>query len=213
MFIVQKIKKIVICIMGLSMAATATAQVRIGVKGGLDITEMSFKHDVFNTENRLGWFFGPTLMVGIPVPGFSVDISALYNQRETKIDLFVEDGSRVQPLKTKQLIVPLNFRYSIGLGDLANVFAFAGPQVAFRVGDDVKSLSDVRNSVEWRMKSSNFSVNVGAGFMLSNIQITANYNVGVGSTGDVTWDRAAKAAAEGLDGKYNSWQIAATLFF
>ena len=193
-------------------------QVKLGLKGGLDITQMSFKNDVFNADNRMGWFVGPTLKLSLPA-GLGFDISALYNQRESKIDLnYAPDGTtaskQVDALKTKQIIVPLNVRYAIGLGNTVNLFAFAGPQVAFRVGDEVQNLTDFKNeAAEWRLNSSNFSVNVGAGITLDHVQITANYNVGVGKTGDVTWNKATEAAAEGFKGNYNSWQISLAYFF
>jgi hypothetical protein len=117
-------------------------------------------------------------------------------------------------LKTKQVIVPLNVRYTIGLSDMFSIFGYAGPQVAFRLGDGVQELADLRDEVaEWRLKDSNFSVNVGAGITIEHFQLSANYNVGVGKTGDVTWRDATQAASEGFKGNYNSWQISLAYFF
>ena len=65
----------------------------------------------------------------------------------------------------------------------------------------------------WRVKNSNFSVNGGVGFTVGPIQLTANYNVALGRTGDVTQGDAVDAAKNGLHGKYNSWQIGATWYF
>ena len=50
-------KKIVltmaIAMLGLT---SAKAQVNLGVRGGFNITEMSFNEEVFDTSNRLGFF-------------------------------------------------------------------------------------------------------------------------------------------------------------
>jgi hypothetical protein len=100
------------------------------------------------------------------------------------------------------------------LADTFNLFAFAGPQVAFRLGDESETLSEYEDDVlVWRMRDSNFSVNVGAGVTVFNLQLTANYNVALGRTGDVTLRDATDAVVDGFRGNYNSWQLSATWFF
>lgn len=198
-------------------ALTVSAQVRFGVKGGVDLAKLSFKNDVFNSTNRTGWFVGPTLNIPIPLPGMSIDLSALYNQRESKIDLYYSpmsssDTRQVNTLKTKQIIVPLALRYSVYLGSDFSIFAFGGPQLGFVIGDKEQNLTD-DNAAIWRLKNSAFSVNVGAGITLSKFQLSANYNVGVSKTGEVTWKSATQAVADGWNGNYNSWQISAAYFF
>ena len=213
-------RKIRLLIIAVAMMATLTtnAQVKVGVKGGIDVTEMSFKNDVFNADNRLGWFIGPTLKIGMPLVGFSVDVSALYNQREATIDVYYspEGSSYAEPLnalKTKQVLVPVNARLGMGLGDVANVFVFAGPQVAFCLGDESQNLTDYKeDAAEWQLSSSNFSVNLGGGFTIGHLQFTANYNIGIGKTGDVTWQETAEEMTKNK-GSYKGWQIAATYFF
>ena len=206
---------------------TVGAQVKLGIKGGLDVTDLKFKSEVFNAENRKGWFFGPTLKFTIPIVGLGMDISALYNHRETTLtDVYADvDDSEQSPfpmrrefgvkhLKTRQVMVPLNARYTLGLADTFNLFAYAGPQVAFRLGDESETLSEYEDDVlVWRMRDSNFSVNVGAGVTVFNLQLTANYNVALGRTGDVTLRDATDAVVDGFRGNYNSWQLSATWFF
>lgn len=191
------------------------AQVKFGLKGGIELLDMKFKEDVFNASNRLGWFAGPTLYVGLPLPGLGFDISALYNQRETKIDLFVDPGQQAKKLKTHLMAVPLNLRYTITLGGSADVFVYAGPQMAFNVGKQEQALDGRGDESElvWRVKESSFSVNGGVGLTLGPVQITANYNVALGRTGDVTFKQAMQAAEDGINGKYNSWQIGVAYFF
>ena len=74
-------KKILISFCLVLVALTANAQVRFGVKGGMDLAKLSFKNDVFNSDNRMGWYVGPTLNIPIPLPGMRIDLAALYNQR------------------------------------------------------------------------------------------------------------------------------------
>lgn len=217
---VNRWSKLVALVLCSFVALGASAQARFGVKGGLDLTEMRFHHDVFNAENRTGWFIGPTLQFTLPIVGIGMDISALYNQRTTKIDdLYVDTGNgelvKAKDLKTRQIVVPLNARYTIGLSSVFNVFAFAGPQLAFRLGDEERPLAshDGEDALVWRVKESNFSVNLGAGVTLDHLQVSVNYNVGVGKAGEVTFSDATHALGNAVKGHYNSWQLSATWFF
>ena len=81
-------KKLLTLVVLLSaMTLTARAQgVHFGVKGGIDVTDMSFSEKVFNTSNRLGWFIGPSLQIEFPMSGFGVDIAGLYDQKSTEVN-------------------------------------------------------------------------------------------------------------------------------
>lgn len=194
----------------LSFSVALAQHLRFGFKGGIDVATMSLNSDVLKADNRLGFFIGPTLTSDVPFTGFGFDASVLYNQREAKVsDAFTSDN-----LKQKQIVIPVNVRYSIGLGYTGNIFVAAGPQVGFTIGDDVQNLRQMMDQAdEWRLKKSNFSVNVGGGFTLGHIQVSANYNVGVGKTGDASFGDAWDAARDGWNGRYNAWQIAVAYLF
>ncbi len=189
-----------------------SAQIKFGIKGGMNLSQMSLDKDVFNTTNRAGFFFGPTLKMGLPAPGLGLDLSALYNRQEAKVEGINNKVNTV--LKQQQLIVPVNVKYSIGVGSAANIFVFAGPQIAFNIGDKVKKISELKDqAAEWTMKSSNFSVNAGVGLTIAtHFQVTANYNVGVGKTGDITW-KGVKESVENHKTKANSWRVGVAYFF
>ena len=69
------------------MTMGAQAQgVNFGIKGGLDITNMSFDEKVFDTSNKVGWFIGPSVKISLPVTGLGVDISAFYDQKKTEVN-------------------------------------------------------------------------------------------------------------------------------
>lgn len=73
-----------IVIAATAFAVPAGAQIKFGIKGGLNITDMSFSKDVVKTSNQTGFFIGPTLKIKIPVVGLGVDASALYDQRRLR---------------------------------------------------------------------------------------------------------------------------------
>lgn len=209
-------------IVALSMmfgANNAQAQVQFGIKGGLNVTSMSLDKDkLLDTENQAGFFIGPTVKFTLPIVGLGIDASALYDQREAKLkgDINGNEVETLSKLKTQAINIPINVRYGVGLGSVANVFLFAGPQFGFNVGDKNQSL--LKDAAEWKLKSSNFSVNVGLGFtVLSHLQVSANYNIACGKTGDVTVSDAAGATLQELigknGGKANAWQVGLAYYF
>lgn len=206
----KKLFTLVTIALAILTANTAEAQVKFGLKGGLNVTNMSFSSSVVESNNRAGFFIGPTLLVQLPVVGLGVDVSALYDQREAKLENS-ESSVKVQSKTVKQqaINIPINLRYGVGLGDLASIYAAAGPQFGFNVGDDNQTLFG--NAAEWKLKKSNFSVNLGAGVMLlSHLQIGFNYNVVCGKTGEVTVLGGTKSV---IRGRANSWQVSAAYYF
>ena len=60
-------KVIALVVLAAAMTLTAQAQgLKFGVKGGLNITKMSFNKDVFNSDNKTGFFVGPSLKLSLP---------------------------------------------------------------------------------------------------------------------------------------------------
>ena len=195
-------------------ASSAQAQVKFGLKGGLNVTNMSLNSEVFDADNQTGFFIGPTVKFTLPIVGLGIDASALYDQRDAKVKV-EDDGESVESkIKNQSINIPINLRYGVGLGSTASLFLFAGPQFGFNVGDKNQSLFE--DTAEWRLKSSTFSVNVGLGAMLlSHLQISANYNIACGKSADASLVKAAEALTNaGKDkSRNNSWQIALGYWF
>ena len=206
----------VMMLMAVAFAMPSKAQVSFGVKGGLNLTNMSFNNSSVEdmVKNKAGFFAGVTVKFQLPVVGLGIDGAVLYDQREGDIEVSIPGGSSTEKLKSQSIQIPINLRFEIGLGETANVFIFAGPQVGFNIGDKT---SDLWNDMaEWRLKTSNFSANVGVGFtIISHLQFSANYNIALGTTGEVTAKDAASAVWDTVKGeaKANSWQIALAYYF
>lgn len=195
--------------------SSAQAQVKFGLKGGLNVTNMSLNSEVFDADNQTGFFIGPTVKFTFPIVGLGIDASALYDQRDAKITVEDNGASVESKIKNQSINIPINLRYGVGLGSTASVYLFAGPQFGFNVGD--KNQSIFKDMGEWRLKSSTFSVNVGLGAMLlSHLQISANYNIACGKTGETTVSSAlgelAQSAAK-KRGRANAWQIGLAYYF
>lgn len=202
-------KKIIVSMLAILMfqAMPSKAQISFGVKGGINVTNMKFSKDVIDAKNQSGFFIGPTVKFKLPLVGLGFDVAALYDQREADTDAFVgvNEESETAKIKQKSINVPINLRYSIGLGDLAGIYFAAGPQFGFNVGD--KHIGE-----NFKMKNSNLSVNVGAGIrLLNHLEIGANYNIACGKTGEFEFDGIEDIGK--LNMKSNSWQISAAYYF
>lgn len=205
----------IVAVSMLFAASSAQAQVKFGLKGGLNVTNMSLNSEVFDADNQTGFFIGPTVKFTLPIVGLGIDASALYDQRDAKVKV-EDDGASVESkIKNQSINIPINLRYGVGLGSTASLFLFAGPQFGFNVGDKNQSL--YKDVAQWRLKSSTFSVNVGLGAMLlSHLQISANYNIACGKTGETTVSEALGTTAQEVfskRGRANAWQIGLAYYF
>ena len=212
----RKILTLAVVVAATLFVVPAQAQIKFGLKGGLNITDMSFSSDVLNTSNRTGFFIGPTVKFTLPLLGFGLDASVLYDQREAEFDDVYGDDDEIirgQVIKQKAINIPINLRYDIGLGSLAAVYLAAGPQLGFNIGDKNQSFYD--DMIGWKLKTSNFSVNLGAGVMLlRHVQVGFNYNIVCGKTGEVSALGTAGDVVEGIArGRSNTWQISAAYYF
>lgn len=198
-------KIILIAALVMSLSSTAMAQVKFGVKGGVNVTNMSLSSEVLDKSNNAGFFIGPTVKFTLPIVGLGIDGSLLYDQRSAEVSGKGTGNTVSTKLKSQQLVIPVNARYDIGLGETASLLLFTGPQFGFNLSDDV-------DEIDWKWKNTSFSWNFGAGVMLLNhLQLSANYNLSLGKTGEFS---IANAVKEGVgDGKEHAWQIGLAYYF
>ena len=106
---------IAVCCMALAMPAQAQL-IKFGVKGGVNLSKLKFEG---MKDNSTGFFFGPMAEITIPVIGLGVDGALLYSQK----------GDKMEGLDMKQsgLDIPVNLKYSIGLGSMLGIYVAAGP--------------------------------------------------------------------------------------
>ncbi len=201
---------LLVMIVTMTAANNASAQIKFGLKGGVNVTDMSLNSSVFDASNRTGFFVGPTIKVQMPLVGLGIDASALYDQREAKIK--VGNTTTKETLRSQAINIPINLRYGWGLSSMANIFLFAGPQFGFNVGDKDQKIDDKST---WSVKNSNFSLNFGAGVtLLSHLQLTANYNVVCGKTSDATITEGLEQLTnKEVRSRANAWQIALAYYF
>ena len=186
---------------------TQAQGVKFGVKGGFNNTEMAFDESVFDSSNRFGWFAGPVVKISLPIGGLGVDIAALYDRKESKVN--------DETIKQESILVPVNARLNLGLGSTAGIYLAAGPQFGFNIGDEDFDWKDKQNYENtFQLKKSNFSVNLGGGVYLSkHFEVGFTYNIAMGKTADATFKDAVNAATTKDDSKAKAWTISAAYYF
>lgn len=198
----KKFLTVVVLFAVLMTAVPAKAEVKFGLKGGLNLTNLSINAHGWDKSNQAGFFIGPTVKFTLPIVGLGFDASALYDQRKGKI----EDLD----IKQQSIQIPINVRYGFGLGSTASIYLFAGPQFGFNVGS--KTVENILDGT-WTFKGSNVSANVGLGVMLlSHLQISANYNFALSKSGEL---ESAGLLSQSFkeNAKMNAWQIAVAYYF
>lgn len=122
----KKVLSFIVLAVSLFFANPVQAQIKLGVKGGLNVSNLKLDDDMWKADNKAGFFIGPMVKVTVPVTGLSFDVAALYDQKEAKMhwadDVVGGDLSQTTTIKQQYIDIPVNVRYGVGLGSLANVF-------------------------------------------------------------------------------------------
>ncbi len=189
-------------------AIPSQAQIKFGVKGGLNVTKMSVSSDVYSADNNNGFFIGPTVKFTLPIVGLGIDAAALYDQRKGSL---VRYDNKSEDVKFKSINVPVNLRWNIGLGSLAGIYLAAGPQFGFALGD----FSDAWDSNFYKKENMNVSINLGAGLsLLKHLELGFTYNIQTKDTYSITENYAGGSLGREItDIKTNAWQISAAYYF
>lgn len=164
----MKIRVISLCVCLLACFGClnpVAAQVRFGIKGGLNLANLCFTRHDFDVEDRLGYFVGPMIDWKIPLLGLGVEVSALYSETGSVI----KDGETAsEPVAS--VSVPLRLKLSFGIGKLCSLYAAAGPQFDLNI-------SEMDLTKDLKLQEYNTSFNVGAGIKYTrHYQIGINYN-------------------------------------
>ena len=194
----------VLMILMIIVSSAANAQVRFGVKGGLNIASVKFSKDVLDADNVTGFHIGPTIEGMFGRGGAGIDLALLYSQKGF--------DSEMDKVKNGFIEIPANLKFKMGL-PLVNPYFAAGPYVAFRVsGDKIWNVKNNTEGIIEQVKAQNFGagLNFAAGAEIFNhLQVGLIYSVGL--TDDYKTFEASNINS--YTGKAHTWMISATLVF
>ena len=175
---------------------TAQAQLKYGLKAGVNLSSASFDASDLNPSNFTGFQVGPMIEFTVPIIGVGLDAAVLYSQQGFKLN---DVTNRLNTLE-----VPLNLKYKFNLV-LVGAYLTAGPYASFNLSDNLSN--------QWQSKTFASGLNFGFGVeLLSRLQVGANYKLGL--TDD--FSRLVADVPSGVrvaTGKQRGWTISAAYFF
>lgn len=193
----------------LAIAVPASAQIRFGVKLGLNVDKLSFKHldKTLDNENGCGFTGGVMTEIAIPLGGLAVDASFMYTHMTGKSYVTTTDGKEEMLQQSKNFLeIPINLKYKFGLpivNNLLTPYLLTGPTFAFKMGND---------NWFWNTKDVQYSWNFGLGVeVVKHLQIQAQYSLGISNI--LKTVKVADHAVTDIKLKNNYWSITAAYLF
>ena len=204
---------------------TAKAQkFSYGIVAGYDLTKVKYSGDMknnFSSDNKSGWYVGPKFVFST-VMGLGVDASLQYSQR--KLNITQEgyyDGNEIlgnvsQSQTYRTIEIPINLRYSIGLGSSASVFAYTGPQFGFALQN--MKFNNLGTGNNFSRENLNTTWNIGAGVRLfKHLEASVGYNFALGKAGKAILNGVGvnEGESQDLELKYktNTFQVQLAYMF
>ena len=185
----------------------SSAQIRFGVKGGVNLANVAISDaSSYSIKSRVGFFAGPTALIAIPVKGFELDASLLFDQRGVETETPDLSGGRTFWTTTTQhqITIPVNVRYNLTSGEGTRLFIFAGPQLGINIGKR-ENETDYGTFV---FNKSSFSINTGIGLLFSqHFQVSASYNVVCGKNAEIWINRQWGIGRQVNKSRFNAWQF------
>jgi hypothetical protein len=179
----KKVFSVLMVAVALMMAAPAQAQlIKFGVKGGLNMTKLDAEG--LKSDNSTGFFIGPMAEFTLPIVGLGIDGAVMFSQRGK--DEFKQQG----------LEIPVNLKFSFGLGSMLGAYVAAGPDFFYNFKDLKVEGGEA--------KKAQVALNLGAGVkLLRKLQVGLNYQIPMGNSFEI----------ENVDIKNKTWQVSLAYMF
>ena len=194
----KKIFSVLMVAVALMMAAPVQAQlIKFGVKGGLNMSKIDW-----GKENSTGFFIGPMAEITLPIIGLGIDGALMYSQKTNLSYEYAGNDVSSVDLKEQGIEIPINLKYSFGLGSLLGVYLAAGPDFFYNFKDI--------DATAFKAKKSQVAINLGAGVkLLKKLQVGITYQIPMGDSFE--WKDAVAKVANGT--KTKTWQVSAAYIF
>ncbi len=187
-------KKYLIAILAALMCGVAAqAQVRFGVKAGLDINKLHFSgNNNFSSENRAGFTGGFMTEFTVPIVGLCFDASLMYTRMNGELHSHKDF-----------MDIPINIKYKFNIPAVSSLVApylYTGPDFAFKLAGKDKD----------PYKTFQCAWNIGIGAeLIRHLQIGAGYAFGI--------NNIAKAVGVNTTGNIKTrnsyWTVTAAYLF
>lgn len=167
-------KKIMVIIMvAICCFGQTEAQVKFGIKGGLNFENFNFDSakDDLTLDNAIGWQVGALLQFKVPVVGLGVQPELLYTVKKADVN---DESSSIHYFE-----IPLNIRWEFNL-IMIRPYVLGGPYFSYAVnfnGDDV--FKSQLNRFDW-------GIGLGGGVEIWKLQLGLRYSWGLQNISSVS---------------------------
>lgn len=200
-------KKIILSFAALAISYGAMSQVRLGVKGGWNLSTISVDNDgsVDKDKSLSGYHIGLIADVPLVPKILSFQPGVFYSTKGAKLVSGDEDSDNYSKYTTKPqyIEIPLNFIGKIPIGADTRLFAGIGPYFAFGVAGKNKVSTTIagvttstESNIKWdddtpfnnedpnrgldKYKRFDWGGNLQVGAEIHNVLISAQYGLGFG---------------------------------
>ncbi len=200
--------KIIAIVAILTAAFSIPAQAggfHFGVKLGMDVSQLHFNKDIFDSDNRAGFTGGLMCEFTAPLIGVGFDLSAMYVRRNTRF-LSEMDNENLS-VNRDYIEIPLNLKYKLSIPAIERIirpFVTTGPSVAFLTS---------RKAVNSFLKNKSCDVAWNFGFgveLFSKVQVAASYGLGLTKSLEAV---GVMDNGVDIDGKNRYWTVTAAYLF
>ncbi len=164
---------------------SASAQVEKGLRYGIVLSgSMSHYSDPQNngTGNTFGFGIGCDVEYNFS-PNFYLDAALEFGLRGTKMDKVVQNSTTIMlesPLRSYNLIVPINVGGRVNVSDNVAIFAQAGPYVSYAFKPaEIKADYGSLGSVSMKGESFDYGFNGKLGVEFKQFQVFGGYEFGL----------------------------------
>ncbi len=201
---------ILIALVALLTIGTASAQLRFGVKAGVNVDNLKVSNlkeaaGIFDADNNCGFTGGVTMEYIAPVVGIGFDLSLMYAHLKAKM----EDNGKMGTVGKNYLEIPLNLKYKLGIPVISRIIqpmVYTGPSFAFKLDKSV--FSNIKT------KTTQIGWNLGIGVELfKHLQINGGYTFGINNVAKYIGPVENNFNLENVKLKNNYWTITAAYMF
>ncbi len=196
----KKMSVFFVLLLALCIVLPASAQVHLGVLGGLNLANLSVDPDEgVDFSSRTAFGFGGVLDYDLG-EYIALHLEPMYLQKGTET---TEDGVDVE-FKLAYLELPLLFKYTFGTSD-TKPYVMAGPTIGFNLSAKVKGSEggvSAEIDIKDETKSIDFGLGFGAGVSLpmgnNSIFVEARYALGLTNIFDDPADPDTDVKTKGI---------------
>lgn len=184
-------KKIFLTLLSISLFSAATsAQMRFGIKGGLNLANISVSPAQSNPPKSIIGFHGGVVLDAALTDKISIQPNLLFSLKGASGSVSIGTGTIESKATLNYIEVPVNFVYSV-----TDAFTVgAGPYLGYALSGNsavtstISGFSSYNESLDFekeKIKRLDFGLNFTAGYEVTEgIVISANYSLGLANISD-----------------------------